>query len=322
MMNRLALPVWNGRERRLRMFWRLALLLTLWFNVQRVIPYLPFASRFFVVTISLVVMLGFTALLIDRRSLRDYGIRFDRHTLPDLGFGLLWGAILVSLIAALESLLGWLFLEAHLWTRFYDGDIARALLSTTLFYVGVSLNEEMVFRGCLLTNFAEGFSFLGKPPLRATVATVASALLFGWIHFDNPFATVLSGTNLVLYGFLLAVPFLLTGSLAITIGLHFTWNVFLGIVYGLPVSGYPPVVALMRTVQSGPELWTGGNFGPEGGLLTTLFLLVELGGFLLWIRVTRGRLALAEGFGDYRPVRVFSITPREIRQERKTLYDD
>ncbi|MFH0883389.1 MAG: type II CAAX endopeptidase family protein [bacterium] len=322
MLTRLASLFWNSEERRLRALWRIAVLLTLWYNVQLVVSLLPVRTHFYVVVISLIILLGASALLTDRRSPRDYGLRFDRNTLPDLFFGLLWGGILVSGIVTVESYLGWITFVSGAWTRFPSGDIPCALISVTLFYIGISLNEEAVFRGYLLPNLAEGLSFTGKPLLQAGFATIVSGALFGLIHFDNPFANILSGVNLILYGFLLAVPFLLTGSLAITVGLHFTWNLFIGVIYGLPVSGYPPLVALMRAVQLGPERWTGGEFGPEGGLLVTLALIFELAGFLVWVRATRGRIALAEGFGAYQPFRVFSLTPGEIRQERAAFHDE
>ena len=322
MMKRLAAPFWNSEERRLRSAWRVGLLLLLWYNVERVLPLIPIRIQFYVVVISITILLAAFALIVDRRSLRDYGLRLDRHTLPDLFFGLLWGGILVSLIVTVETLFGWLSFVSGTWTRFPDGDILQAVILMVLFFIGTSLNEEAIYRGYLLPNLAEGFGFLKRQSLKVGGAVLLSGILFGIIHFDNPDATVLSGINLVLYGFLLTVPFLYTGSLAITLGLHFTWNLFIGVVYGLPVSGYPPLVAFARPIQSGPELWTGGRFGPEGGLLVTLVLLVELGGFLLWIRSTRGKIALSEGFGTYAPVRVFSITPHEIREERTKLRND
>ena len=63
--------------------------------------------------------------------------------------------------------------------------------------------------------------------------------------------------------------YVLTGELAIPIGLHIAWNFLLGSMFGLPVSGIP-APALFLVVQRGPDMWTGGAYGPEGGLLGTL----------------------------------------------------
>jgi uncharacterized protein len=54
-------------------------------------------------------------------------------------------------------------------------------------------------------------------------------------------------------------------------------------VFGFPVSGLDTFRLLRHTV-SGPELWTGGVFGPEAGLIVLPVLLI---GSILVILYTR-----------------------------------
>jgi hypothetical protein len=122
---------------------------------------------------------------------------------------------------------------------------------------------------------------------------VLSSALFGYLHADNPNATLLSTANVLLAGMMLGFGYVLTGELAIPIGLHVTWNFFQGTVFGFPVSGLSfPGATFLRTDQSGPALWTGGPFGPEGGLLAPGAMAVGILLTALWVRLRRGRIAI------------------------------
>ena len=89
--------------------------------------------------------------------------------------------------------------------------------------------------------------------------------------------------GIVLAGLFLALPYLLTRQLWLSIGLHIGWNFFEGVVFGFPVSGTDSFHLLRHTV-SGPVLWTGGAFGPEAGLLVIPALIF---GSLLVFAYTR-----------------------------------
>src|SRR5262249_8892069 len=88
-------------------------------------------------------------------------------------------------------------------------------------------------------------------------------------------------------GLLLSLPVLWTGRLALSIGLHIGWNFFEGSVYGFPVSGELQSTHLISIAQRGPVLWTGGAFGPEGGLVSTLWMAVDLVLIASWVRFRR-----------------------------------
>jgi uncharacterized protein len=99
----------------------------------------------------------------------------------------------------------------------------------------------------------------------------------------------------------LGLGYILTGELAIPIGLHITWNFFQGIVFGFPVSGMEPVVSVVAIQQGGPEVWTGGAFGPEAGLI--VYAAMILGGLLMaaWVKLRYGKVGMHHPLAIYQP---------------------
>ena len=67
---------------------------------------------------------------------------------------------------------------------------------------------------------------------------------------------------------------LLTGRLGCSIGLHMGWNIFQNNVFGLPNGGKLSHATVLVSQAHGPDAWTGGTFGPEGGLAVLVVLVI------------------------------------------------
>ena len=59
------------------------------------------------------------------------------------------------------------------------------------------------------------------------------------------------------------------------IGAHLTWNYLQGPIFGFEVSGNK-INSLFEQKPNGHELLTGGNFGFEGSIILTLFLIMSI----------------------------------------------
>ncbi len=73
---------------------------------------------------------------------------------------------------------------------------------------------------------------------------------------------------------MLALAYAATRNLWLPIGIHMSWNFAEGSLFGAKVSGYSEAHSLLKTTLSGPELLTGGAFGPEASVVSVAVCLV------------------------------------------------
>jgi membrane protease YdiL (CAAX protease family) len=207
-----------------------------------------------IVTVALLL----AANVVDRRRVADLGLRREPGGLADLTAELALGALLQTLIAAVGLAAGWF--------RVADAFVATAggAASVLAFFVAVGVYEELLARGTLLVNVAEGLRFAGER-VAVAGALVVSAAVFGLLHAASPGASLASTLGVTLAGGFHGVSFVLTGRLSFPVGVHISWNAAQGLGYGFAVSGFGPEAALFDLEPTGPALVTGGSFGPEAG---------------------------------------------------------
>lgn len=307
-------PFYNERERRLRAFWRVFFQFLIFFGAQALLA-LPVslaftvtsgggsieelvASPYFFAVVGGVIPLvaAFFSVwvagrLLDRRPILDFGLRVNSDWWLDFGFGLFLGAVLMLGLFLVELAAGWVAVTGA-FEPTEGAAFFPAILAPLVLFICVGISEELVSRGYQLKNIAEGLDYpsLGGAKGAIFLAWVLSSLFFGLLHLGNPNATLLSSLNIAFAGILLGVGYVLTGQLAIPIGLHMTWNFFQGNVFGFPVSGLEPIGAtVLSTEQGGPPLFTGGLFGPEAGLLGLIAMVVGILLTWLWVRARYGR---------------------------------
>jgi uncharacterized protein len=230
---------------------------------------------------------------IDRRRFADFGLHLSRSWWLDFGFGLALGAALMTAIFLVELTLGWIRVTGTF--RTVSGlSFVLVFCTSVLLLLFVGISEELLVRGYLLTNFAEGFRWFRwlSDDAAVAIATICSSVLFGIGHVSNPNATLTSTFVIVLAGIMLASGYLLTGELGLSIGLHVSWNLFQTSVYGFSVSGLRLPVTVIATKQVGPRVFTGGPFGPEAGLLGVGAIVVGTVTIAWWVRFREAQLSL------------------------------
>ncbi len=140
-------------------------------------------------------------------------------------------------------------------------------------------NEELIFRGYI-------FNAVRKSGLWPSL--IVSSVTFGFAHLNNPNVNAIAIIGLIVAGFLLAVSFLIYDEIWVPIGLHFMWNFSEEKIYGMPLSGLNPESWLFRTELAGSKWITGGDFGPEGGLLP---IIIEVLVIVIISKFMIGRLS-------------------------------
>jgi membrane protease YdiL (CAAX protease family) len=216
---------------------------------------------------------------LDHRSFRSLGFQLDTHVFSDILVGAAIPGLLMGVIYALESAIGWLQFETWAWQVESVGTVLRGLGVYLVVFILTAIGEELISRGYQLQNLAEGVGLRW--------ALFLSALLFAALHLANPGADAASFIGLVAAGYFLAYAWVRTRKLWLSIGLHLGWNFFEGVVFGFPVSGLG-VFGLIEQHATGPALITGGDFGPEAGLV--VLPVLALGAWLIRL-YTDGRRA-------------------------------
>lgn len=204
---------------------------------------------------------------------------FEKNgALLQYGRGLLLGALLFGGAVGLMALFGFVERQAVPLQTDQTGLAALGgVLLVALGWVVQGAGEEVLTRGWMLP-------VLGARA-RPWIGIVVVSLFFSLLHGLNPNLSVLAMVNLALFGLFAAFYALREGSLWGICALHSVWNWIQGNVFGFEVSGTNAGGGtLFKFVETGPDWFTGGAFGPEGGLAVSLMLLLGIVVLFAWPR--------------------------------------
>ena len=208
---------------------------------------------------------------VDKRSFESLGVKISRQTLIDIFAGIGITFLMMATIFSVMLGLNWLTFNGFAWQFDPISTVLSSVCTFFIVFLLVGWNEELFSRGYQLQTIASGLNLFW--------GAVLSAAVFGVIHLRNPHATWVSTAGIFFAGILFAYAYIRTRQLWLPIGLHIGWNFFEGVVFGFPVSGLG-IYPLAHIQVVGPELWTGGPFGPEAGLIILPSMM--LGGLLIY----------------------------------------
>lgn len=218
--------------------------------------------------LTLLVAVWLMLRFVDHRPFQSVGFKANR-LFRETGLGLLLGTAMLGLAMVLVWVGGWL------GVREGSGSPGSPILILGVALLANAVTQELTVRGYVLQAIETRFGWL-KALLWSSIFFVA---LHGGALAEG---AILPIANLFLAGVVFGLAYIVTRNLWLPIAAHFAWNFLLGPVLGLTVTGQSLDGGWQPLSLAGPTLFTGGDFGIEGGLAATL--AVVAGCVILWIR--------------------------------------
>lgn len=196
---------------------------------------------------------------VDKKAFLSLGFTW-RNASKHAYTGLLLGIVILGIGTLFLMLMNYLIYINFIF------DVRQLLLSVVMMAL-IALSEELVFRGYILNNLMQS--------MNRWLALTISSFLFFLAHINNPSIdnTILPMVELFVGGILLGINYIYTKNLWFGIMLHFSWNFLQGPVLGYKVSGIDIEPLLKQNIE-GSAIWTGGDFGFEGSLLSIILSII------------------------------------------------
>jgi uncharacterized protein len=199
------------------------------------------------------------ARIFERARFADFGLGWTKGWVSGSARELLTG-LGCGVGAAAAVLAAMVVFELGHFEKTPADTFGAAVATSALLFIGAA-GEELMFHGYafrLLVRHVGAF---------ATILPVG--LLFGVMHLNNQNSTLLGALNTAVWGAVLGYACFRTGALWMPIGMHFGWNAMLPLA-GANLSGFTIRVTGYALEPNGGGILTGGAYGPEGSLLTTV----------------------------------------------------
>lgn len=207
-----------------------------------------------------------SAKLLEKLSAVSLGLDLSLNAVRLLIAGILAGTVTITIAAGFAWLLAG---TEFVWSNFSSGDILRSLAISGVIFLIAATAEELVFRGYIFQTLVRAD--------RTIVALLLTSVLFAVVHQGNPSANLLGWVNTFLAGIWFGVAYLKTNELWFVSGMHFAWNWLQGSLYGIEVSGLTQIAPhpILKEIETGPTWIGGGNYGLEGGIVTTIAIVIS-----------------------------------------------
>lgn len=215
-------------------------------------------------TILMIVITMLFCKLIQKRKMTTLGFK-KPGMWKEYGIGMVIGFAMMAGIVLMGVATGAMELQ---FNRDVTSIGSTALLVTI--FVGFlfqGMSEEVLCRSYFLVSLA-------RKDGKVWMGIIVSSIAFGALHLGNAGIAPLAFVNLILFGIFAGVYFIQRGNIWGVAAIHSIWNFAQGNIFGILVSGNDFGTTIFEsTINEEMTLINGGDFGLEGGILTTIVLV-------------------------------------------------
>lgn len=223
-------------------------------------------TQLFATALMILVALLFCKLL-QKRKMRTLGYK-KPGMWKEYGVGLLVGLVMMTVMVLVGVATGALSIQ-------FNSEMSNAIsvLMLVLLFMGFmvqGMSEEALCRGYFLVS-------LSRKKGNVWLGISISSIAFAALHLGNSGINPLAFVNLMLFGIFAGIYFVKRGNIWGIAAVHTMWNFAQGNIFGVLVSGINfGTTIFTTTIDESMTLINGGDFGLEGGILTTIVLTMGI----------------------------------------------
>lgn len=215
-------------------------------------------------TILMIVVTMLFCKLIQKRKMTTLGFK-KPGMWKEYGIGMLIGFAMMAGIVLIGVAMGALELQFNREVTSIGSMALLAAIFVGFLFQGMS--EEVLCRSYFLVSLA-------RKDGKVWMGIIVSSIAFGALHLGNAGIAPLAFVNLILFGIFAGVYFIQRGNIWGIAAIHSIWNFAQGNIFGILVSGNDFGTTIFEsTINEEMTLINGGDFGLEGGILTTIVLV-------------------------------------------------
>ncbi|PCF83573.1 CPBP family intramembrane glutamic endopeptidase [Staphylococcus delphini] len=207
-----------------------------------------------------VILMPIVMTKVSKIKLSTLGITKEK-AITQILIGSAVGILALSFVACVIFLLGGIKIESNSLM------LTTGLIGGLFFFILQGTWEDLIYRSYLMPHFSKKYG--------DKIAVIATSVIFTLGHALNPNMQILPVMNLFIAGVVFALVYYYSGNLLFVGALHGLWNFSQGYIFGAEVSGNSIPVSLFKSIAiPGKEVISGGDFGFEGGIVTTIVGLI------------------------------------------------